>query len=131
MGRASKECGHANKCITTTWGILIDRSILLSSVLLILVTGLSYSVNYIFNTIFEQHHRDRFNILLGKEVDLKGFGYNIHQSEIAIGSGGWFGKGFLEGTQTKGGFVPEQHTDYIKKFHTQDQTELINFTILI
>lgn len=92
---------------------LIDRSILLSSVLLILVTGLSYSVNYIFNTIFEQHHRDRFNILLGKEVDLKGFGYNIHQSEIAIGSGGWIGKGFLEGTQTKGGFVPEQHTDYI------------------
>ncbi|MBC7493413.1 MAG: rod shape-determining protein RodA, partial [Flavobacterium sp.] len=92
---------------------LIDRSILLSSVLLILVSGLSYSVNYIFNTIFEQHHRDRFNILLGKEVDLKGFGYNIHQSEIAIGSGGWIGKGFLEGTQTKGGFVPEQHTDYI------------------
>ena len=92
---------------------LIDRNILLSSVLLILVTGLSYSVNYIFNTIFEQHHRDRFNILLGKEVDLKGFGYNIHQSEIAIGSGGWIGKGFLEGTQTKGGFVPEQHTDYI------------------
>ena len=92
---------------------LIDRSIVISALLLVLVTGLSYSVNYIFNTIFEQHHRDRFNILLGKEVDLKGFGYNIHQSEIAIGSGGWLGKGFLEGTQTKGGFVPEQHTDYI------------------
>jgi rod shape determining protein RodA len=92
---------------------LIDRSIIISTLLLVLVTGLSYSVNYIFNTIFEQHHRDRFNILLGKEVDLKGFGYNIHQSEIAIGSGGWLGKGFLEGTQTKGGFVPEQHTDYI------------------
>lgn len=92
---------------------LIDRSIVISTLLLVLVTGLSYSVNYIFNTIFEQHHRDRFNILLGKEVDLKGFGYNIHQSEIAIGSGGWLGKGFLEGTQTKGGFVPEQHTDYI------------------
>ena len=44
---------------------------------------------------------------------MKGIGYNINQSEIAIGSGGWFGKGYLEGTQTKGGFVPEQHTDYI------------------
>jgi rod shape determining protein RodA len=57
--------------------------------------------------------RDRFNILLGKTVDLKGIGYNTNQSEIAIGSGGWLGRGFLEGTQTKGGFVPEQHTDYI------------------
>jgi rod shape determining protein RodA len=63
--------------------------------------------------VFKQHHRDRFNILLGKEVDLKGVGYNTNQSEIAIGSGGWIGKGYLEGTQTKGGFVPEQHTDYI------------------
>ena len=92
---------------------LIDRNILMSFILLLLVSGLSFSVNYIFNSVFEQHHRDRFNILLGKEVDLKGIGYNIHQSEIAIGSGGWIGKGYLEGTQTKGGFVPEQHTDYI------------------
>ena len=44
---------------------------------------------------------------------MKRIGYNTNQSEIAIGSGGWFGKGYLEGTQTKGGFVPEQHTDYI------------------
>jgi len=50
---------------------------------------------------------------LGKEVDMDGVGYNTNQSEIAIGSGGWFGKGYLEGTQTKGNFVPEQHTDYI------------------
>ena len=92
---------------------IIDRNILMSAILLVLISGLSFSVNYIFNTVFEQHHRDRFNILLGKEVDLKGIGYNIHQSEIAIGSGGWIGKGYLEGTQTKGGFVPEQHTDYI------------------
>lgn len=92
---------------------LIDRNILMSTILLLLIAGLSFSVNYIFNSVFEQHHRDRFNILLGKEVDLKGIGYNIHQSEIAIGSGGWIGKGYLEGTQTKGGFVPEQHTDYI------------------
>lgn len=73
----------------------------------------TFSVNYIFENVFEQRHRDRFNIVLGKEVDAKSIGYNTHQSEIAIGNGGWFGKGFLEGTQTKGKFVPEQHTDYI------------------
>ena len=71
------------------------------------------SVNFIFNSIFEQRHRDRFNIMLGLENDTQGIGYNINQSKIAIGSGGFSGKGFLNGTQTKGGFVPEQHTDYI------------------
>lgn len=73
----------------------------------------SFSVNYIFENVFEQRHRDRFNIVLGKEVDSKGIGYNTNQSEIAIGSGGWIGKGWTQGTQTKGNFVPEQHTDYI------------------
>jgi len=73
----------------------------------------SFSVNYIFYNVFEQRHRDRFNIVLGKEVDSKGIGYNTNQSEIAIGSGGWTGKGWTQGTQTKGNFVPEQHTDYI------------------
>lgn len=90
-----------------------DRNLLLSSILFVLMSGFVLSVNYVFEHVFKQHHRDRFNILLGKSVDLKGIGYNTNQSEIAIGSGGWFGKGFLEGTQTKGGFVPEQHTDYI------------------
>jgi rod shape determining protein RodA len=90
-----------------------DRNIVLSSILFVLVSGFVLSVNYVFTNVFKQHHRDRFNILLGKTVDMKGIGYNTNQSEIAIGSGGWFGKGFLEGTQTKGGFVPEQHTDYI------------------
>jgi rod shape determining protein RodA len=75
--------------------------------------GFVFSVNYIFNNVFEQRHRDRFNIVLGKEVDTKGIGYNTNQSEIAIGSGGWTGKGWTQGTQTKGNFVPEQHTDYI------------------
>jgi len=73
----------------------------------------AFSVNYIFNNVFEQRHRDRFNIVLGKEIDVKGIGYNTNQSEIAIGSGGWTGKGWTQGTQTKGNFVPEQHTDYI------------------
>ncbi|WP_034260863.1 rod shape-determining protein RodA [Altibacter lentus] len=75
--------------------------------------GFAFSVNYIFNNVFEQRHRDRFNIVLGKEVDSKGIGYNTNQSEIAIGSGGWTGKGWTQGTQTKGNFVPEQQTDYI------------------
>jgi len=73
----------------------------------------TYSVSYIFEEVFEQRHRDRFNIILGKEVDARGIGYNINQSQIAIGSGKFLGKGYLEGTQTKGGFVPEQQTDYI------------------
>jgi rod shape determining protein RodA len=92
---------------------IVDRNIIASAVVLVMITGFVFSVDYVFESVFKQHHRDRFNILLGKEVDMKGIGYNTNQSEIAIGSGGWFGKGFLEGTQTKGGFVPEQHTDYI------------------
>jgi rod shape determining protein RodA len=92
---------------------IADRNIVLSAMLFALISGFVLSVNYVFTNVFKQHHRDRFNILLGKEVDMKGIGYNTNQSEIAVGSGGWLGKGFLEGTQTKGGFVPEQHTDYI------------------
>ncbi|WP_269223950.1 MULTISPECIES: rod shape-determining protein RodA [Flavobacterium] len=92
---------------------LADRNIVLSGILFVIISSFVLSVNYVFTNVFKQHHRDRFNILLGKQVDMKGIGYNTNQSEIAIGSGGWFGKGFLEGTQTKGGFVPEQHTDYI------------------
>ena len=94
-------------------GRFVDRNWILSSILLVLISGYVFSVDYVFEHVFKQHHRDRFNILLGKEVDMKGVGYNTNQSEIAVGSGGWFGKGYLEGTQTKGGFVPEQHTDYI------------------
>lgn len=88
-------------------GYLVLLAIIISSI------ALSYSVDYIFQNVFEQRHRDRFNIVLGKEVDARGIGYNTNQSEIAIGSGGWLGKGWTEGTQTKGQFVPEQHTDYI------------------
>lgn len=94
-------------------GRAVDRNIILSGILLAVISAFVLSVDYVFDHIFKQHHRDRFNILLGKTVDMKGIGYNTNQSEIAIGSGGWIGKGFLEGTQTKGGFVPEQHTDYI------------------
>lgn len=79
----------------------------------LLFSGFTYSISYIFENIFEERHRNRFNVLLGKEVDNQGIGYNINQSQIAIGSGRFSGKGYLEGTQTKGGFVPEQQTDYI------------------
>jgi rod shape determining protein RodA len=78
-----------------------------------LALGFVYSVNYVFYSVFEQRHRDRINLVLGKAVDSNSIGYNTHQSEIAIGSGRWLGKGWLQGTQTKGNFVPEQHTDYI------------------
>lgn len=71
------------------------------------------SVDYAFNNILEDRHRNRINILLGKAHDPKGIGYNTEQSKIAIGSGGWTGKGYLQGTQTKFDFVPEQSTDFI------------------
>jgi len=105
--------GLAILIITHFKSRLADRNIVLSSILFALISGFVLSVDYLFENVFKQHHRDRFNILLGKTVDMKGIGYNTNQSEIAVGSGGWLGKGFLEGTQTKGGFVPEQHTDYI------------------
>jgi rod shape determining protein RodA len=70
------------------------------------------TVDYTFNHL-KEHQRDRINVLFGKKVDPKGVGYNVNQSKITIGSGGLLGKGFLQGTQTKGNFVPEQTTDFI------------------
>ena len=70
-------------------------------------------VDFIFNNIFEQRHRDRFNVVLGLDDDLKGIGYNTNQSQLAFKSGGILGEGFLKGSQTKGDFIPEQHSDYI------------------
>ncbi|MBV6460458.1 MAG: Peptidoglycan glycosyltransferase MrdB [Flavobacteriales bacterium] len=75
--------------------------------------GLIFSVDYIFEKVLEPHQATRINVLLGIESDPKGAGYNVNQSLIAIGSGGFLGKGFLEGTQTKFNFVPEQSTDFI------------------
>jgi rod shape determining protein RodA len=71
------------------------------------------AADYVLNNMMQPHQRVRINVLLGLEEDLKGAGYNVHQSEIAIGSGGLEGKGFLNGTQTKLKFVPEQDTDFI------------------
>lgn len=72
-----------------------------------------YSADYVLNSVMEPHQRVRINVLLGLEEDISGAGYNVHQSEIAIGSGGLKGKGFLNGTQNKLKFVPEQDTDFI------------------
>ncbi len=73
----------------------------------------SFSVDYAFDHLLEPYHQSRINELLGIESDPQGAGYNVNQSKIAIGSGGLWGKGFLEGTQTKFNFVPEQSTDFI------------------
>ena len=78
-----------------------------------ILISISFSTNYLFENVLEQRHRDRINLVLGKEIDTSGIGYNINQSKIAITNGGLFGTGFLEGTQTKGNFVPRQHTDFI------------------
>lgn len=72
-----------------------------------------FSVNYVFGNVLEPHQQLRIKVALGIEEDLRGAGYNVNQSKIAIGSGGLTGKGFLNGTQTKLKYVPEQHTDFI------------------
>lgn len=89
------------------------RNPILSTFIFIAMTGFILSVDYVYENVLEDHQKDRINVLFDKDVNIKKEGYNLNQSMIAIGSGGWFGKGYLEGTQTKGGFVPEQHTDYI------------------
>lgn len=91
----------------------VKKMWLVVSTALILSVGLIYSVDYIFENVLEPHQSKRINVLLGIESDPHGAGYNVNQSLIAIGSGEFFGKGFLEGTQTKFDFVPEQSTDFI------------------
>lgn len=91
----------------------ITRNPVVYLLIFICISIFAFSVSYVFDQVLEPHQKDRINVLLGKEVNMKKEGYNLNQSMIAIGSGGFFGKGYLEGTQTKGGFVPEQHTDYI------------------
>jgi len=70
-------------------------------------------VNWGYSNMLKEHQKTRIDIMLGKVDDPQGTGYNLNQSKIAIGSGGWFGKGYMKGTQTKLNFVPEQHTDFI------------------
>ena len=78
-----------------------------------IITIFIIGTGFTYNNIFKQHHKDRFEILLGLKQDSQGIGYNSYQSELTISSGGLSGKGFLKGDLTQGDFVPEQHTDYI------------------
>jgi rod shape determining protein RodA len=89
------------------------KELLLITGILVTCTSFIFSVDYIFNDVMAHHQRKRIDILLGKEFDPHGAGYNLIQSKIAIGSGGFSGKGFLNGTQTRFDFVPEQSTDFI------------------
>ncbi len=89
------------------------KNIITLITIFILTSGFVFSVGYTMENILGKHQKERIEVLFGKKIDLKGAGYNINQSKIAIGSGGFFGKGFLRGTQTKYDFVPEQSTDFI------------------
>ncbi len=81
--------------------------------LFFLLSVFVYSVDYTFDNVLQPHHKARIEVLLYGGADLQGAGYNLHQSKIAIGSGGFAGKGFLQGTQTQFNFIPEQSTDFI------------------
>ncbi len=89
------------------------KNILTISLLAIASAIVVMSVSYVYEKALQPHQKQRIDVLLGKQTDLKGAGYNVNQSLIAIGSGGITGKGFLQGTQTKFDFVPEQSTDFI------------------
>lgn len=89
------------------------KNLLVILIITALSAGVVFSVDYAFHKILQAHQRERIEVLLGKRSDPKGAGYNVNQSLIAIGSGGLSGKGFLQGTQTKYDFVPEQSTDFI------------------
>jgi rod shape determining protein RodA len=102
--------------------IVLLRKVLLKPILLtsaktfvvvVLCIGMVFSVDFVVNNILKEHQRNRIMILVNPEIDKRGQGYQINQSKVAIGSGGFFGQGFLQGTQTKFDFVPEQSTDFI------------------
>jgi len=90
-----------------------SRELFIVVLLLIASVGFTYSVDYVFHNVMKEHQRHRVNVMLGLESDPYGYEYNVRQSKIAIGSGGFTGKGFMQGTQTKFQFVPEQSTDFI------------------
>ena len=90
-----------------------DRFLAISICAFVAGVLLVFSTDYIFQHVLQDHQRSRIEVLLGMKEDLAGAGYNVNQSKIAIGSGGLLGKGFLQGTQTTFGFVPEQSTDFI------------------
>ena len=88
------------------------KNLLVMLLIYSLAAGVVLGTTFVYNKL-EPHQKDRIDVLLGKKTDLKGVGYNVNQAKIAIGSGGFLGKGYLQGTQTKYDFVPEQETDFI------------------
>jgi rod shape determining protein RodA len=94
---------------------LVKRQTILRNAMISMILGicLVFSVDFVFDKVLKDYQRGRIEVLLGMKEDPMGDGYNVHQSMIAIGSGGFFGKGFLRGTQTRFDFVPEQTTDFI------------------
>ena len=109
----------------------ISRNPLVYALIYVTMAAFTYSVSYVYDSVLEPHQKDRINVLIGDDVDMKREGYNLNQSMIAIGSGGLTGKGYLEGTQTKGGFVPEQHTDYIFTTVGEEWGFLGSITVII
>ena len=89
------------------------RKMLKITVIFLVAVGVIFMINPAYEKILEPHQKMRISTLFGKTVDPQGADFNLNQSKIAIGSGGFFGKGFLKGTQTKLDFVPERHTDFI------------------
>lgn len=108
----------------------ITRNPIVYGLLFLVMTAFTYSVSYVYDSVLEPHQKDRINVLIGDNVDMQNEGYNLNQSMIAIGSGGLTGKGYLEGTQTKGGFVPEQHTDYIFTTVGEEWGFIGSFTVI-
>jgi rod shape determining protein RodA len=88
------------------------RNLILAGLVFVIASGMVLATKKVYEKL-EPHQKDRIDVLLGKKTDLKGVGYNVNQAKIAIGSGKFFGKGYLQGTQTKYDFVPEQDTDFI------------------
>ena len=88
------------------------KNLIIISIVYAAASGVVLGTNFVYQKL-EPHQKDRIDVLLGKKTDLKGVGYNVNQAKIAIGSGGFWGKGYLQGTQTKYDFVPEQDTDFI------------------
>lgn len=105
-------------CLVACYGIAVAfiykyKRYILIPIIIFVSFGFSFSIDYIFHNVLKPHQRIRIEVTLGIQDDPRGVGYNVNQSKIAIGSGGFLGKGFLNGTQTKLKYVPEQDTDFI------------------
>ena len=115
------------------WGMLHDdlKKVLITVCFAAASLVFMFTVSFAFNNVLEPHQQNRIKVTLGIEEDLRGAGYNVNQSKIAIGSGGLTGKGFLNGTQTKLKYVPEQHTDFIYCTIGEEQGFVGSVAILI